>query len=185
MCLSELFYCKIRTFNDGTCARSPSAAVCGGRPPSPEHGCTSVVNRRFLMVLRAAENTPSWVSHITLVISGLWILDKAFAKWRSHACGMSMFTEEPGRGGTHGHICPHQTRSGGDVYQFRSRRVAPLVHSSCWFPLTGPGSVSPRHYLQWWNLFMSHRCKCLFLMNVGRVFNGLEKRHAQAGAARR
>lgn len=43
-------------------------SVC---PPPPQHGCMSVVNRRFLMVLGAAENTPSWASHITLVISGL------------------------------------------------------------------------------------------------------------------
>lgn len=55
---------------------------------------------------------------------------------------------EGGGGGTRGHICPHQARSGVDVYQWRSRRLAGVVHRSCWFPLTGPGSVSPRHYLQ-------------------------------------
>lgn len=51
---------------------------------------------------------------------------------------MLMFTEETGRGGTHGHICPHQARSGVDVYQLSSGRLAPLIRSSCSFPLAGP-----------------------------------------------
>lgn len=50
---------------------------------------------------------------------------------------MSMFTEETGRGGTPGHVCPRQARSGVDVYQLRSGPLAPLIHSSCSSPLTG------------------------------------------------
>lgn len=47
------------------------AVLSVGDEPSPEHGCTSAVNRRLLLILAAAENTPSWVSRITLVISDL------------------------------------------------------------------------------------------------------------------
>lgn len=89
---------------------------------------------------------------------------------------MSVFTEETGRVCTHGHVSPHQARSRVDVYQFRSQRLAQIIHSSFSFPLTDPGSVSSLQYLQRWNLFMSHRCKCLYLMNAGWVFTVQEKK---------
>lgn len=50
---------------------------------------------------------------------------------------MCVFTEEPGRGCTHGHVGPHHARSRVDVYQFRRQRLARLIHSSFSFPLTG------------------------------------------------
>lgn len=68
---------------------------------------------------------------------------------------------------------PHQPPSGVDGYQFRSQRLAQLVHSS--FSFCPTGSVSSPLYLQRRNLFMSHRCKCLYSMNAGWVFTVQKK----------
>lgn len=113
--------------------------------------------------------------YITLVISGLRFLTELLLNNLLMRVECQCLQRRQGRGCTHGHVCPRQARLGVDVYQFRSQRLAPVIHSSVSSPLTGPGSVSSPHYLQPRNLFMSHRCKCLYSTNAGWRFYSPKK----------
>lgn len=99
------------------------------KPPTT---CISIPNRW----VSRDETHKFWVSHITLVIAGLWIL--SLNNVLMHVECQCLQRRQGERGEGREGVALADSSTGVDVHQFRSRWLARVIHSSFSFPLTGP-----------------------------------------------